>query len=190
MFIPKRKPNREPHDIYAGRYEKKPNKEKVLFLRKDQILGDIDAQIEIVTATHTKDDGTPLPVFENAMEKHKHSLNGWINKYLDIAKQRMAAYIVVPEQKATFNAQRDWEEKEIHLSFPWYWDETTFDALSRAVADFIVNSVLFEFFSLTITSKDPITIDKQGFAEEASANIKHYCVASIPGTMKKKLHPY
>lgn len=179
-----------PHDIYGGRYQQYPNKDKILYIRKDQILGDIDASLEIVALTHRDDTGGIMPVLERPIEHFRNLFDRWINKYIDNSKQRMQAYVVEPMRKATMNAAPDWEEKEIHLSFPWYWDETTFGALSGAVHDYIVNSVLMEFLAMSITSKDPITTDKQSLAQEAYDNIKHYCVTTLPGTMRKKLHPF
>lgn len=182
--------NNMTHDIYGGHYHKGPNKEKVIFLRKDQILGDIDVSLELVSLTHTNQDTTTQDIFVQPIERFRTLWNRWIDKYIDNCKQHMQAYLVAPIQKGTMNAKRDWEEQEIRLSFPWYWDETTFDALSGAVHDYIVNSVLAEFFTMTITSKDPITTDKQAQAQEAYDNIKHYCVTTLPGTMRKKLHPF
>ncbi len=178
------------HDIYGGRYEQHPNKKKILYIRKDQILGDIDASLEIVALTHATENGETMSPFVKPLERFKILFERWINKYLDNSKQRMQAYVMEPQQKAAMNAEREWEEKEIHLSFPWYWDDTAFNALSGAVHDYIVNSVLAEFFAMTITSKDPITLDKQSLAQDAYDNIKHYCVTTLPGTMRKKLHPF
>lgn len=185
-----KKENNTPHDIYGGEYHRAPNKNKIIFLRKDQILGDIDTSLELVSLTHIQENGMVQNVFEKPLERFKNLWDRWIDKYVDNCKQRMQAYVVVPMKKGTMNARRDWEEQEIHLTFPWYWDETTFDALSGAVHDYIVNSVLAEFFAMTITSKDPITVDKQTLAQAAYDNIKHYCVTTLPGTMRKKLHPF
>lgn len=189
-MIPPKRNIYEPHDVYGGHYRNKPDKKKILFIRKDQILGTIDASIELVAMTHTKDDGSPMPVFENVMNKQKALLDQWIDRYVDKAKERMSAYVVVPVQKATMNAKRDWQEREIHLSFPWGWDETTFDNLSTAVHNYIVNSVLTEFFIMTITSKDPITADKKSLADEAYEDIKRYTMVRLPGVTRKKLHPF
>lgn len=169
---------------------KKPNQTKLLFIRKDQLFADIEAQTQIVAESRPNPDGSPNKVLNNATERFASQMERWIDKYLDLAKSRMAAYVYTLDRKATMNAHPDWDEATIHLSFPWYWNATTFNNLSDAVHNYIVNSVLFEFFSLALTSKDPVTVDKQSLALDAYTEIKHCCVSSLPGTAKKKLHPF
>ena len=182
--------NPEPHNVFGGKYPPKHPIRKILYIRKDQILGDIDASIELVATTHTREDGSPMPVFQNALERYKSLFDRWINKYFDKTKERVAAYLTVPIQKGSMNAKLDWKERELHLLFPFGWDETTFDAMSGAVHDYIVNSVLAEFFAMTITSKDPITVDKLELADDAYSNIKRYTMVRTPEATLKKLHPF
>lgn len=172
------------------KFPNKPNQPKILFLRRDQILGDISTQIQIISESRLTDKGTEISMLKNATERFSSQFARWINTYLDKAKSRMAAYIMEPPRKATMNDVIEWEEKTIHLSFPWYWNPATFDQLSGAVHDYIVNSCLYEFFSLALTSKDPVTMDKQILAEDANSMIKHCCVSSLPGTQRKKLQPF
>lgn len=178
------------HDIYGGQYTKGPNKDKIIYLRKDQILADIDVSLELVSLSRKSEDTTVQDPFERPLERFRALWDRWINKYVDNCKQRMQAYVMEPYKRGAMNAKFDWEEQRLYLSFPWYWDDTIFDALTGAVHDYIVNSALAEFFTLTFTSKDPLTTDKQAQAQEAYDNIKHYCVTTLPGTMRRKLHPF
>lgn len=176
--------------IHHNPFHKEPDYHKDIYIRKDQIMGDVDAQIEIVANTHLKEDGTINPVFDNAETRYKALFDRWLNKYVDLTKSRMSAYLLVPEQHGAMNADREWAEIKLHMAFPWYWNDTTFPQLVGAIHDYIVNSILKEFFSMTITSRDPVTADKELMAEDAYIQIKHCCVSAKPGTMRKKLHPF
>ena len=161
-----------------------------IFLRFDQLLDDIQSQIDIVADMRPNQDGSPAKYLMNASTKYSAQLTRWINKYVDLTKSRMAAYVKTIERKNTMNAQRPWDEAVIHLEFPDTWNPTTFTNLADAVHQYIVNGVLYEFFVLAFTGKDPITADKLDQREEAYREIKHCCVSQIPGASKKTLHPF
>lgn len=163
---------------------------KTLFIRQDQLLDDIQNQITIVADIRLNQDGTPNHALANAGERYSYQFVRWINKYLLLTKSRMAAYIVTIERKASMNAQREWDETVIHLAFPDSWNSTTFENLSDAVHQYIVNGVLFEFFTLTFSTRDAITADKISIMDEASREIKHCCVSQKPGAARKTLHPF
>lgn len=179
-----------PHDIYGGNYSPRPDKFRVLYLRKDQLLGDIDASIELASLSRLGEGGVRPPIFEEPLMRMRVLFNRWINKYVDNAKQRMQAYLVGGYSRYSANANDDWMKLNIELHFPWYWDDSVFDALGNAVHDYIVNSVLHEFFVVALTSRDVLTSDKEQIAADAYDNIKHYCVSCLPGTQRKKLHPF
>lgn len=164
--------------------------ERTLFIRLDQLIADIDTQILIVSDFRTQENGNQIPVLNNAVEKYETQFIRWIDKYLNNAKQRMAAYVVTEDRHAVMNAKRSWDETHIHLAFPVTWRHTGFEALADAVQQYIVNSALTEFFTLAFTSKDPLVSDKQTLADEAFQNIKHYCVSQIPGASRKTLEPF
>lgn len=153
-------------------------------------MAEISAQLQILAETRKEANGTPNSVLNTADERFAVQFDRWINKYLDKAKERMSAFVVTVTRKATTNIHRDWDEAEIHLSFPWYWNETTFANLGPAVQDYIVNYCLYEALALILTAKDPVTVSKMETAEDASATIKHCVVSSLPGTQRKKLHPF
>lgn len=163
---------------------------KTIFIRKDQMLDDIAMQIDIIADSRSNEAGTPPPALSNATEKYQSQFTRWIDKYLDSVKSRMAAYVMTIERHAVMNAQRNWDEAVIHLAFPVSWNETTFTNLADAIHQYIVNSVLKEFFVLTLTSKDPVTIDKATMADESFSQIKHCCVTQRPGFAKKTLEPF
>jgi len=172
------------------RFPKKPNIPKILFVRKDQIFAEIEAQLQILAESRLAENGQPNKTLNGGAERFASQFERWIDKYLDLAKSRMAAYVVEVQRKATINAHRDWDEATIHLSFPATWNHTTFEQLGDAVQNYIVNSCLYEFLCLSLTSKDPVTIDKMTLAEDANSMIKHCCVSSLPGTQRKKLKPF
>lgn len=163
---------------------------KTIFIRQDQLLDDIQTQVGIVADMRPMPDGNPNPALANATTRYASQITRWIDKYMNFAKSRMAAYVVTMERKASMNAQREWDEAIIHLAFPPSWNATTFTNLADAVHQYIVNGVLYELFVLAFTSKDPLTADKIEIMEEASREIKHCCVTQKPGMARKSLHPF
>ena len=161
-----------------------------IFLRYDQLLDDIQSQIDIVADMRPETDGSPSRTLTTASTRYVGQFARWINKYLDLTKSRMAAYVKTIERQNTMNAQRPWDEAVIHLEFPPTWNATTFTNLADAVHQYIVNGVLYEFFALSITAKDPVTSEKFEQREEASREIKHCCVSQLPGASRKTLHPF
>lgn len=133
---------------------------------------------------------SPVPRIENASTRFASQIERFINKYIDLSKSRMAAYIVTIDRKAAMNAERAWDEAIFHFAFPQTWNHTTFTNLADAIHQYIVNSVLKEFFMLVFTSRDPLVADKITLADEAYTEIKHCCVSQIPGASRKTLKPF
>lgn len=179
-----------PHSPHPQHPDHNKFTDRSLFIRYDQLFDDISTQIDITADMRPNPDGTPNRVLANATTRYASQINRWIDKYLLLAKSRMAAFVVTFDRRSTMNANREWDEVEIHLRFPLTWNATTFQNLSDAVHQYIVNSVLMEFFVLAFTSKDPITADKMSLSDSAYAEIKHCCVSQIPGASHKTLHPF
>lgn len=79
----------------------------------------------------------------------------------------LSAYIMKPQGVVRDNALKEWDEKEIWLRMPDYWDDTRLDSLVTAIHDYISAGALLEYFKLTLTSKDPLTADKAQDLEDA-----------------------
>ena len=171
-------------------FPKPQNQRKDIYILRDQLLGDIEVQLQIVAESRVGENGLPLPILDNALSRFGAQFVRFIDKYIDLAKARMAAYLVTPHVNGEMNAHREWREQKISLSFPWYWNATTFPQLCDAIHDYIVNGALYEFFLLTLTSKDAVTADKQVLMLDAYSMIKHCCVSSLPGTQRKTLQPF
>ena len=161
---------------------------KRIFVRKDVILSRIGMQINLV-ARARGNNGVPDSTL-NVVEQYEDMLVELINKYYSKAESRMAAYIEKEKRYSQMDYPKDWEERTIYLTMPYYWKEETFENLASSINDYIVNAVVAEYFALIYTSKDPLTVDRLNLADEAFADIKHYCLTSKPHSIKKKLHPF
>jgi hypothetical protein len=73
---------------------------------------------------------------------------------------------------------------------PEWYDDTVFEQLTQAVQEYVVNATLFEFLTLTLTSKDPVTVDKKVIADETLNDIRKYVNAAKPGRIKKSFNPF
>lgn len=73
--------------------------------------------------------GEDIPTSENDQERPL--FYRWFDKYINKVEANLSAYVMKPEGRVRDNALKEWDEKEIWLKFPDYWDDTKYDALVR-----------------------------------------------------------
>lgn len=184
-------PNYKPYGI------KKPKFERHIFIGREQILYDIDAQVSMMARTRRKDDGTEDETFTNATTQYQQQFYRWIDKHIGIAKSAMSAFVLEKFKTTKMNSIEQNDEVDITLLMPDWYDDTVFDQLCQAVHDYVVNATLFEFFSLTLivptrysVANDPATEIKMREMNEALSDIRKYVNASKPGTIRKPYKPF
>lgn len=169
---------------------KAPKFERHIFISRDQIFYDIDSQISIVSGARRKGDGTEDDTLSNATTTYKQQFFRWIDKHIGIAKNKMQTFVLEQFKTTKMNSISQVEEVDITLLMPEWWDDTIFDQLVQAVHDYIVNAVLQEYFIITLTSKDPVTVDKGLLAATSLDEIKKLSNSAKPGRIKKNLAPF
>jgi hypothetical protein len=102
----------------------------------------------------------------------------------------MSASVLEGFQETAMNNIKDKEEVDITLLVPEWYDDTTFQQLCDAVNSYIVNATLFDYFSLSLTSKDPVTQDKQMQKMEGESEIRKLINFSKPGRISKPFKPF
>lgn len=95
-----------------------------------------------------------------------------------------------PQGVVRDNALKEWDEKEMWLRMPDYWDDARLDELVQAIHHYISTGALYEYFLLTLTSKDPLTVDKATQLEDDELEILDAANASKPGGMIHTLKPF
>jgi len=177
-----------PHDREYG--IKNPKFERHIFISRDNVMFAVDAQIQMVAESRRKDDGSEDDRLTNATTKYQQMFYSWFNTHIGKAKGKMQAFVLEKFKTTNMNSIKDNEEIDIELLMPEWWDDTAFDQLKDAVNDYIVNAILQEFFTLTLTSKDPVTVDKATLAADALADIRKHANASKPGSIRKPFKPF
>lgn len=184
-----------PHDPEYG--IKNPKFSRHIFISRDQILYDIEAQISMMSRARRKDNGTEDDTFTNATTNYQAQFYRWIDKHIGIAKNKMEAFVLEKQKNTKMNSISQAEEVDIELLMPEWWDDTIFDQLVQAVHDYVVNGTLYEFFSISLlvptrsgVSQDPATIVKQQQMIDGLAEIKKLANASKPGSIRKHLAPF
>ena len=177
-----------PHDREYG--IKNPKFERHIFIRRDQILFDIDAQIQMVASARRKPDGTEDETMQQATDKFSAMFYRWIDTHIGEAKTVMSAFVLERFKENAMNSIKDVEEVDITLLMPEWYDDTTFPQLTNAVHNYIVNATLYDYFLLTLTSKDPVTVDKAQAMIDAMTDVKTRVNASKPGRISKPLKPF
>lgn len=177
-----------PHDSEFG--IKNPKFERHIFIGRDDIMFAIDSQIGMMNESRRKDDGTEDDTKANATTKYQQQFFRWIDNYIGKAKSVMSAFVLEKFKTTAMNSISQKEEVDITLLFPEWYDDTVFEQLCSAVHDYVVNATLYEYFSLTLSAKDPVTATKQEQMNDALNDVRKYVNASKPGSVRKPFKPF
>lgn len=165
--------------------------DKHIFIYASQLWYDIDTTTNMLGKARRGNQTNQeemVPTSENDQERPL--FYRWFDKYFQKAESTLSAYLMKPEGKVRDNALKEWNEKEIWLRMPDYWDDTRYDSLVKAIHDYIATGALLEYFKLTLTSKDPITVDKATDLEDAELEIINCANTTKAGSMVRPLKPF
>ena len=177
-----------PHDKEFG--IKDPKFERHIFIGRDDVMFAIDSQIGMMNESRRKDDGTEDDTKANATTKYQQQFFRWIDNYIGKAKSVMSAFVLEKSRTSAMNSISQKEEVDITLLFPEWYDDTVFEQLCSAVHDYVVNATLYEYFSLTLSAKDPVTATKQEQMNDGLSEIRKLVNASKPGRIRKPYKPF
>ena len=114
-----------PHDREYG--IKNPKFERHIFIRRDQVFYDIDAQLGMLATARRKDDGTEDNNISQATTSYQSMFYRWIDTYIGRAKTIMSAVVLEKFQQNVLNSIKDTEEVDIELLVP----ESGFQQLNK-----------------------------------------------------------
>ena len=129
-----------------------------------------------------------IPTSENDQERPL--FYRWFDKYLKKVEGILSAYVMKPRGVVRDNALKEWEEKKIWLRMPDSWDATRYDGLVQAIHNYISTGALYEYFMLTLTSKDPLTVDKAQQLEDEELDIIDAANATKSGSLIRSPKPF
>lgn len=164
--------------------------DKHIFVYSDQLFYEVDAVTHIVTKARRRQEAQDAGMETSEADDYRPMFYRWFDMYLRKAESTMSAYIIKKDRVNQDNALREWKEKDIWLRMPDYWDSTRFESLTNAIHRFISLGAIYEYMSLTLTSKDPVTIDKKQQLDDAELDIIQNVNAVIPGSVHKILKPF
>ena len=162
---------------------------KHIYIQADQLFYDVDAVTSLVdkAARRTQEE---TDVSTSEADSHRPMFYRWFDQYIASVERILSAYVAKPEGVAKMNELREWQEKEITLVMPDYWDATVYDALVKAIHKYVVDGALFEYFSNTLTSRDQRTIDRKENLVDGETVIKELSSRVLPGTVRKHMNPF
>ncbi len=162
---------------------------KHIYIQADQLLFDVDSVTSLIDkATRKTQEETEVTTSE--ADSHRPMFYRWFDQYIASVERILSAYVAKPEGVARMNGLKEWQEKEIILVMPDYWDATVYDALVQAIHKYVVDGALFEYLSNTLTSRDQRTIDRGKKLEDGEKVIKELSSRVLPGTIRKHLNPF
>lgn len=162
---------------------------KHIYIQADQLLFDVDSVTSLIDkATRKTQEETEVTTSE--ADSHRPMFYRWFDQYIASVERILSAYVAKPEGVARMNGLKEWQEKEIILVMPDYWDATVYDALVQAIHGYVVDGALFEYFSITLSSKDPRTVDRKQNLVDGETVIKELSSRVLPGTIRKHLNPF
>jgi hypothetical protein len=166
-----------------------PKFERHIFISREQIFYDLDAQIGMMNESRRKDDGTEDDTKANATTKYQQQFFRWIDNYIGKAKSVMSAFVLEKFKTTKMNSISQVEEVDIELLMPEWWDDTIFDQLCQAVHDYVVNATLAEYFTLRPDLNDLIVMKREA-ANDNLNDVKKLANSSKPGRIRKPLKPF
>ncbi|WP_298522326.1 hypothetical protein [uncultured Prevotella sp.] len=162
---------------------------KHIFLQADQLLYDVDAITGMIDRTaRIAHNDTKVATSES--DTYRPMFFRWFDKYIASVEHCLSAFVLKPEGVTRLNDLKEWDEREISLLMPDYWDATVYDSLVQAIHQYVVDGALYEYLSITFSSRDPRTIDRKQSLEEDITNIRALSCRVIPGTVHKHLKPF
>lgn len=170
----------------AHRYE-----DKHIFIYASQLWYDIDATTNMVGRARRGDQSIQSEtILTSENDQERPLFYRWFDKYLKKAESILSAYVMKPEKRTRDNALKEWDEREIWLRMPDYWDDTKYEALVQAIHDYIVAGALYEYFKNTLTSNDKLTLDKKDDIDDAELEITDAANTTKAGAMVHTLKPF
>lgn len=169
---------------------KSPKFERHIFIRRDQVFFDIDAQLGMIADARRKEDGTEDDTLTNATTKYQQMFFRWIDSHIGEAKTTMSAFVLEKFRETAMNSIKDSEEVDITLLVPEWYDDTTFPQLCDKVHEFVASATMADFCKMRFTSQDPVTVDKAQDAEFGKSEIRKLCNMSKPGRISKPFKPF
>ncbi|MBR1448816.1 MAG: hypothetical protein IJ588_08760 [Prevotella sp.] len=169
---------------------KGPKFERHIFIRRDQVMFDIDAQMGMVADGRKNADGTEDDTLTNATTKYAQMFYRWVDRHIGEAKTVMSAMVLEKYRDTAMNSIKDTEEIDITLLVPEWYDDTTFQQLCDKVHEYVVAATMADFCVLRLTSKDPVTLDKVSQYTEAIMEIRKLVNMAKPGRISKPLKPF
>ena len=162
---------------------------KHIFLQADQLLYDVDSITGLIDRTaRIAHNDTEVATSES--DTYRPILFRWFDKYIANVEHCLSAFVLKPEGVTRLNDLKEWDEREISLLMPDYWDATVYDSLVKAIHQYVVDGTLYEYLSITLSSRDLRTIDRKQSLEEGLTNIRALSCRVIPGTVHKHLKPF
>lgn len=166
-------------------------KTKHIFILASQLLYDVDAVTGLISRARKSENGIQdTGIATSETDTYRPMFYRWFDKYIKNAEGRMQAFLLKPVGVARMNELKEWDEKEITLLMPDYWDDTCYDDLVNAIHTYVTSGAIYEYLKLTLTSKDPIVVDKYSEMDEAYEDIKRYVCSVKPGSVRKTLKPF
>ena len=165
--------------------------DKHIFIYANQLWYDIDATTNMLGRARRGNQTNQeeiIPTSENDQERPL--FYRWFDKYLKKVEGTLSAYVMKPRGVVRDNALKEWEEKEIWLRMPDSWDAARYDGLVQAIHNYISTGALYEYFMLTLTSKDPLTVDKAQQLEDEELEIIDAANATKPGSLIRSPKPF
>lgn len=169
---------------------KSPKFERHIFIRRDDVVFDLDSQLGMIADARKAQDGTEDDTITNATTKYSQMFYRWIDAHIGEAKTTMSAFVLEKFRTTAMNSIKDKEEVDITLLFPEWYDDTTFQQLCDKVHEYVASATMADFCKMRFTSKDPVTVDKMQDAETAKNEVRKLVNMSKPGTISKPFKPF
>lgn len=160
-----------------------------IFILAEQLFYDIDATTGLVERSLRNTQGAPDIATQEA-DSYRPMFFRWFDKYIRKAEHVMSAYVLHPERQRRNNALREWQEQDITLFMPDYWDDTLLESLSASLHDYIVCGALYEYYAISFSPSDARAVVKQSELADIETDIQDLINRPKPGSIHRPFSPF
>lgn len=162
---------------------------KHIFIQSDQLFYDVDAVTGLI-ARNSRQSPNGEDIVTSDSDSYRPMFFRWFDKYIAGVESILSAFVLKPEGVARLNVLKEWNEREITLLMPDYWDATVYDSLVQSIHQYIVDGALYQYLSLSLSSRDARTIDRKESLADDETSIRALSCRVIPGSIHKHLSPF
>lgn len=178
----------ERYRLFPKEEKKEDGRSFHLYFLRTQLMSDVMFQLRIITRGRRQEDNQ-----DNGLELTddlKYMFNGWIDKYIALAKKPMSRYLRETPVHGVTSITKEGDDIDIHLVIGDWWNQNVLGLLSNKVRDYVVSGLMYEYLQLYFGASNDIVQSKVKDLALSLDDIKNLMLSYKAGSVQKQFHPF